>query len=139
MSALDAAVWAQFLNWGGTDGWVASYDVTVGEGCRCAAEAADADELAYRTLLRKRIDVVLTRQGQSLVIEVKPLGGMAALGQVLTYRALLWSRTAAGISIAAAVVCGEVDEDVRPVFAACRVGVWSSSAAAWVVPLPGPV
>lgn len=133
MGPLDVAVWVEFLNRAGTGGAIARYDVLAGEGRRRGPEAEDAEEVAYRNLLRKRVDVVLSRPGLDLVLEVKPIGGMSALGQALVYRDLIRSQEGAAGKISAAVVCGVADLDCLPTYAAHGVGLWESEAGQWLV------
>lgn len=133
MGPLDVAVWSEFLIRAGTGGAIARYDVFVGEGRRRGPDARDEDEIAYRNLLRKRVDVVLSRPGLDLVLEVKPIGGMSALGQSLVYRDLFKSQEGAAERISAAVVCGVADLDCVPTYEAHGVGLWESEAGQWLV------
>jgi hypothetical protein len=133
MGPLDVAVWSEFLFRAGTGGAIARYDVLVGEGRRRGPDAEDDDEVAYRNLLRKRVDVVLSRPGLDLVLEVKPIGGMSALGQALVYRDLIRSNEGAAERISAAVVCGVADLDCVATYQDHGVGLWEAEAGQWLV------
>jgi hypothetical protein len=133
MGPLDVAVWVEFLNRAGTGGSIARYDVLVGEGRRRGPDAEDDDEVAYRNLLRKRVDVVLSKPGHDLVCEVKPIGGMSALGQALVYRDLIRTQEGAAERISAAVVCGVADLDCVPTYQQHGVGLWDAEAGQWLV------
>lgn len=134
MGPLDVSVWAEFLSRAGTGGSIARYDVLVGEGRRRGPDAEDDDEVAYRNLLRKRVDVVLSRPGLDLVLEVKPIGGMSALGQALVYRDLYWQTDNAAERISAAVVCGVADLDCLLTYQVQGVGLWESESGEWLAP-----
>lgn len=116
MSEGDVEVWTPFLLAEVISFESVIYDV--GVGGRQAALVPDSEELKpmWLTLIRKRIDAVVFGGGKVWTIEVKPVAGMSALGQALTYREL-WNREGRSETKARAmVVCSRVDDDVEELF-----------------------
>ena len=99
------------------------YDV--GVGGKAARHLPQDEELRpmWKTLVRKRIDAVAIAAGSDWCIEVKPVAGMAALGQVLTYRQLFATEGRGAQTARAVVVCFRGDDDVEEVFSTFGVSV----------------
>jgi hypothetical protein len=92
------------------------YDVGVGgKAARHLPQDAELRPM-WKTLVRKRIDVVGIADGSDWCIEVKPTAGMSALGQALTYRQLYASEGRGAQTARAVVICAHVDDDVEEVF-----------------------
>ena len=130
MSEKDSAVWAAFLASGFVTVRRADYDLAVG-GKSLAAIPEDHElRDMWETLIRKRIDVVAETSRGLWIVEVKPLGNMSALGQILAY-SFLWNseRRSRGRPIPV-VVCARIDEDMEPVFVNSGVSVIVVSLAA---------
>lgn len=91
-----------------------AYDVHVGE-----AEVLYPGEPKYQklaeALLKRRIDVVATRNGEKSIIEIKPDAGATALGQVLFYKALYEREYEERIS-RLIIVSNRIDADSRYVY-----------------------
>ncbi len=121
MSPHDSAVWSAFLTTHLIDIERVMYDVTLGgRASRHIPDGSDMKQM-WETLIKKRVDAVVWTHGQVWCVEVKPLAGMAALGQALAY-AFLWNAEGRSETKArAVVVCARVDEDVEAVFLAYGV------------------
>lgn len=122
----DRGVWTRFLETEGHRIKRVWYDVHVGEA---VDTGPDGDELVRRVsrgVTRKRIDVVARVGGGYWVIEVKPFGGMVALGQVLVYTRLFVAEYVVDGSVVPVVVCDRVDPDVMGDFEAAGVGVFQN-------------
>jgi len=112
----DFEIWTRFIRNGEYLPDECWYDVRVG---RAWPMPDDAPQWMRRYCLmstRKRIDIVW-RVGQDYwVIELKPLAGTEALGQVIYYAEDFRREYAGTRRVMAAVVTDVVDQDVRPVF-----------------------
>jgi hypothetical protein len=121
MSAPERELWGRFLLTpdGQSRNWL--YEVELGEGSFGPdAEPVGIPEYYFRSL-KKRVDAASVDKSPLIIAEVKVVGGMAALGQLLTYRHLFVEMTRATDLIGLWLVCGRVDYDVRAVFA--RFGI----------------
>lgn len=116
MSAPERQVWARFLatraeaqrNW--------TYELELGSGSYGPGVTPTETPEFYLRTLKKRVDAAVLSQTETLLAEVKEVAGMAALGQLLTYRQLLWIEKRPTNLIGLWVVCGRVDYDVRELF-----------------------
>lgn len=116
MSVADSKVWTAFLAAHAISFESVRYDVAVGgKGVEHVA-AAEPGRAMWETLLKKRIDAVVSRADDILTIEVKPLANMAALGQALSYAFLFDEEHRPGVPVRPVVVCFRVDADIEPVF-----------------------
>jgi hypothetical protein len=82
----DIKIWERFLEKYGTlyNGFY--YDVTVGQPVEVSSHMPENYKKSAEILSKLRIDAVGDRDESLDIIEVKPIGNMAALGQLLTYR-----------------------------------------------------
>jgi len=122
----DTGVWTRFLE--GEHPWINRvwYDVHVGKGVNVGPDSDELDRRIARGLTRKRIDVVAEVGGGYWVVEVKPFGGMVALGQVMTYSRLFVQEYRVDAAVVPVVVCDVVDRDVMGDFEAVGVGVFEN-------------
>ena len=82
-------VWERFLNTYKPDFDNYQYDVKVGTPAVTSPELTDNLKEMSDNLTTKRIDVVAWKAGVPVVIEIKKIVGMKALGQAITYPILL--------------------------------------------------
>ncbi len=99
------------------------YDVHVGLPMLLPVGAGDIDRRVAAGVSRKRIDAVCHVGGGYWVVEVKPFGGMLALGQVVSYARLFTRDYGPDGEVVGVVVCSEVDRDLVDDFEAQGVGV----------------
>lgn len=123
MGPLDARVWRLALSSGLVKADKFEYDVRLGGAGAHLVEDAHPHKGMWLTLLRKRVDVIAWTGDQATVIEVKPVGSFAALGQALAYAWLYKKEQRPKLPPIAAVCCAVVDPDLRPIFAAFGVQV----------------
>ena len=122
----DRDVWTRFLR--GVHPVIKRvwYDVHVGESVDVGPDGDELVRRVSRGVTRKRIDVVAHVGGGYWVVEVKPFGGMLALGQVITYARLFEAEYRVDGSVVPVVVCDSVDGDVMDDFEASGVGVFEN-------------
>lgn len=125
MLAEDTAVWSKYLAAPVvpiTEVW---YDVHVGRGMVPAADADGMLERIARGISRKRIDVVAKVPKGLWVVEIKPFGGMQALGQVVSYWRLFVEEFEPAVEVWPVIVCAEADGDLLGEFDSLGVVVIS--------------
>jgi hypothetical protein len=88
----DIRIWEQYLETVEYEFKSFEYDVHVGTGIEVNPEWEPAIKLMALSLSEKRIDVVGWVGNVPTIIEVKPSASLAAIGQVLAYRALYVQR-----------------------------------------------
>lgn len=113
MLSQDYAVWTAWLRSGRALPARIAYDLKVGTPI-ATDETADA---ALRAIAEgsgcKRIDAVCDWQTELWVVEVKPYGNHAALGQAMMYRELFRARYEVAVPIIGVICCSEVDPDLQ--------------------------
>ncbi len=124
LSSRDRAVLSAWLN--GPDLAIDELhtDVPVGEiSAELRAVAGQIPESQLEAMYALRIDALVRTNGQRLVVECKPYGNAHALGQVLTYQALL-DRDGGPWAGATPCVCAcGIDAVLREVYRSFGVGV----------------
>jgi len=117
----DRVIWSRFLTYRGEELEGVWYDVLVGTPIATGPEATDAERRLARGTGCKRIDVVMAWRRGISVVEVKPFGNHAALGQAVLYRDLFVHDFPTVRPVLGMIVCGEADVDLDRV--ARTVGV----------------
>lgn len=112
MGPADTRVWRASLELGLARADRFEYDVRLGGALADLVEDGHEHKPMWETLLRKRIDVVAWTGQQPTIIEVKPVGSFAALGQVLGYGQLWEEERPGGLKPGLCVVCGFSDPDL---------------------------
>ena len=108
----DIAVWSKFLTKMAeviTRVW---YDVHVGQAVSPVDPSSTVQQKVAAGVTRKRIDVVARVGPEFWVIEVKPVAGMGALGQVYSYNRLFALEYETFSPTKPVVVCDVLDDDV---------------------------
>lgn len=108
----DVKVWSAFIESGFGEIREVWYDVHVGTAVIAPVILGEAMQRVADAVTRKRIDVVGRVGGGFWVIEVKPVCGMEALGQAVTYRRLFNEEFGDGSDIVGVVICNQVEADV---------------------------
>ncbi|MCB7130291.1 MAG: hypothetical protein J3T61_12225, partial [Candidatus Brocadiales bacterium] len=90
------------------------YDVHVGGAVELAAGADEMTRRIAAGLTRKRIDVVAKVGAGFWIIEVKPVAGLTALGQIIIYTRLFAREFTVTGEIVPVIVADEIDSDVAP-------------------------
>ena len=112
--AADTDVWSRYL----ADPIVPIkevwYDVHVGGAVTLQSNADEMDKRIAAGVTRKRIDVVAKIGAGFWVIEVKPVAGMAAIGQIIIYTRLFLQEFQVPGEVFPVIIADEVDQDVAP-------------------------
>lgn len=130
MSMADAAVWGRFLRGLPAKFTRFDYDFALGGTLAFGVHPSQEFHPMWRTLLKKRVDVVAWEDSLPWLIEVKPTANMAALGQVLAYDWLARIEEAFAVKPRKVVVCGGIDADLPGCYADFGVSVYVCDAAA---------
>ena len=111
MLARDVVLWERFLAKFPNQYQEVSYDVKVGRGVELPASYPGNMVTDALALTRKRIDVVGYKQGGVDVIEVKPMAGLSAIGQVISYKILYEIQFAESGPVQAVILTDNKDVD----------------------------
>lgn len=111
MLARDVALWERFIDRHPDYYQEVAYDVKVGKGVELPPDYPGNIKTDALALTRKRIDVVGIRPEGVDVIEVKPLAGLSAIGQVVSYRILFELEQGDGRAIRAVILTDRKDPD----------------------------
>lgn len=112
MLSEDTAVWTKYLESPVAPLKEVWYDVHVGKPVPLLDGADDVSRRIAAGITRKRIDVVARVAAGFWVIEIKPFGGMQALGQILSYHRLFVDEYRVGGEVWPVIICSEVDDDL---------------------------
>lgn len=109
--------WDAFLDRYGMPEGAVSYDVHLGEGA-----AIDPSWPAWmagmvRALSTHRVDVIVERPDEVVIVEVKGIAGMGAVGQLVGYEALWVKERGVGRPVRLLLVCERMEADMGTVFA----------------------
>lgn len=113
MAKRDSAVWERWLKIHASHWQGVAYDVAVG-GLRPAAGDTDIafDRMwQYDTALK--IDALVAREDRILVVEVRPMATVSAIGSALVYAMVLAREGVNKIPLVPAIVCEGIQVDVR--------------------------
>lgn len=114
MFPYDIAVWERFLDKFGSMYEGFYYDVMVGiESDRFPHWKPEYIKDSV-VLSKLRIDAVGEKADSTDIIEIKPRGNMAGVGQLLTYKEHYINEYAPTKAIRMILVCGEVDPNILP-------------------------
>lgn len=102
------------------------YDVHVGGIPPRLSITSERDRRMADGIYRKRIDVVAAVGGGYWVVELKPLGSMLALGQILAYSRLFRDEYAVPGEVWPVVICHHVDPDLLDDYELAGVAVIES-------------
>lgn len=103
MMPADVLLWERFMAAYPNTYSAVSYDVVVGDGADFDVSGADVGQGSQERLYKLKIDVVGYRAGKTDIIELKPLAGNSAVGQVLAY-AMHYARLYPDTSIISPVI-----------------------------------
>ena len=111
MSPEDVRIWERYLEHHAQEWEWFAYGVKVGKGAPVPPGTPEWLARMWKSLTKKRIDVVGSRNGRIWVIEVKPRCGLSAFGQAMAYRELYAQEY--GVRPLAMVVCEYSDPDAK--------------------------
>lgn len=117
-------MWTDVLNHIGERFTAVWYDVKVGQATTVACDVPAWEQRIREGCWGKRIDAIVQEGVTMWVVEVKPYGNHAALGQVLLYRDLFVRRHPEYQDVRMAIACSSVDEDLSGVLTRYHVSTW---------------
>ena len=112
--AADTEVWTRYL----ADPIVPIkevwYDVHVGGAITLQSNADEMDRRIAAGVSRKRIDVVAKIGAGFWIIEVKPVAGLTAIGQIIIYTRLFLREFKVTGEVFPVIIADEIDQDIMP-------------------------
>ncbi len=111
--AADIDVWSRYLSDPIVPIKEVWYDVHVGQSIVLPVGSSDMDRRISSGVSRKRIDVVAHVGGGFWIIEVKPVAGLTAIGQIIIYTRLFVREFPVAGEVFPVIIADEVDPDVR--------------------------
>lgn len=123
MLPAEARRWDAFLSRFGVPDGEISYDVHLGEGAPVNPDWPEWMIGMVWALSTHRLDVVIERPNEVIIIEIKGVAGMSAVGQLLGYEALWLSDRGAARPVRLLLVCERVEADMRGVFSFYEIEV----------------
>jgi hypothetical protein len=114
MFPLDEAVWERFLAKHGQDYIGFQYDVTCGITSSFYNSLAEPYKSDATILSKLRIDAVGETASTMDIIEVKPRGNMASVGQLLTYKKHYIDEYNPTKLVKLVLVCADIDPNIIP-------------------------
>jgi len=109
----DKVIWDRFLEQHGVYFERFDYDTHVGEGIGDIVGVTDQIRKIALSLTQKRIDAVGYKGSEIWVFEIKPKAGLAAVGQIISYRILYDKDFGPGKVTHKAIVTDRTDNDIR--------------------------
>ena len=116
MKPADVAIWERFMTNHENFFDRVDYDFHVGEGADFLPTNEDTPDGRENRLYQKKIDVIGYKNNDVRLIEVKPIAGMSALGQILTYRELYLQSKGAHKSPNMMVICEKIMAEMKDVY-----------------------
>lgn len=117
-------IWDKFLAIYGHQWEAFDYDVRVGRGVDPGPDYEPEWRRLAQLLTQKRIDAVGYRKGEIWIFEVKPYGGLSALGQLLAYEVLYRETYNPKETIKLALVTGRINQDELTAYRAHGIEVF---------------
>lgn len=81
----DVPVWERWMRENGKPDWTYQYDVRVGQGAIPNPRLSKVMQMWHINVTKKRIDVVVHKPNEILIVEVKTLAGLTSIAQVVAY------------------------------------------------------
>jgi len=108
--------WDAFLERYGMPKGVVSYDVHLGEGAPVDPGWPAWMAVMVHSLSTHRVDVLIERPDEVVIVEVKGVAGMGAVGQLVGYEALWIRERGTDRPVRLLLVCERAEADMRAVF-----------------------
>lgn len=115
--------WDRYLELYGMPEGEVNYDVHLGEGAPVDPSWPDWMAGMVKMLSTHRVDVIVERADEVLIIEVKYIAGMGALGQLLGYEALWLRERGTDRQVRLLLVCERLEADMMAAFNFYEVAV----------------
>lgn len=112
----ETRIWDRFLELHGVPEGKVGYDIHLGEGMSVDPSWPSWMTKVVQQLSTHRADVVVERPGEVVIIEVKSIAGMGAVGQLLGYEALWLKQHGVDRPVRLLCVCERAEADIEVVF-----------------------
>lgn len=122
--------WDAFLEQYGMPEGKVSYDVHLGEGAEVDPSWSPWMISMVKTLSTHRVDVVVERPDEVVIVEIKGIAGMGAVGQLVGYEALWMKERGTDRPVRLLLVCERCEADMKGVFAWYEIDVVELGAVA---------
>ena len=109
----DVPVWDSWLDAFGNPEWTYQYDVRVGQGATPDPRLSAIMKQWAIDLSKKRIDVVIHKPDEIVIVEVKTRAGLAAIAQIVAYPLLYKAQFNPRLPIRPLLVCSKLLLDVE--------------------------
>ena len=116
MLPTEVILWDRFIDRFGLPEGDVIYDLHLGEGAPIDPTWPEWMVRAVKTLSTHRVDVVVRRPGEVMIIELKRVAGMGSVGQLVGYEALYLSQFGTDRPVRLLCVCEVLEADMRTVF-----------------------
>lgn len=112
----EIVIWDRFIEEFGLPEGEIDYDVHLGEGAEVDPSWPAWMVRMVKRLSTHRADVVVERDHEVLIIEMKSVAGMGAVGQLVGYEALWLRQEGTDRPVRLLCVCERLEADIRAVF-----------------------
>ena len=112
----EVRIWDVFIERFGLPVGRVRYDVHLGEGAAVDPGWPVWMVAMVKALSTHRVDVVVERAREVVIIEVKGVAGMGAVGQLVGYEALWLRQVGVDRPVSLLCVCERMEADMRTVF-----------------------
>jgi len=109
----ETRIWDRYLDQFGVPEGRISYDVHLGDGLSPDPDWPEWMIRMVKVLSTHRADVIVERQDEVIIVEVKSVAGMGALGQMLGYEALWVKERGTSRGVRLMCVCETAEADVE--------------------------
>jgi len=116
MLPVEVRRWDAFIAQHGLPEGRISYDVHLGDGAVTDPAWPAWMAAMVRALSTHRVDVLVERPDEVIIVEVKGIAGMGAVGQLLGYEALWLRDRGTERPVRLLLVCERMEADMRGVF-----------------------
>lgn len=123
MRPREIQIWDAFIERYGLPEGEVDYDVHLGEGAPVDPSWPVWMVRMVKSLSTHRLDVIVERASEVVIIEIKSVAGMGAVGQLLGYEALWLQQEGIDRPVRLLLVCESMEEDMRVVFAFYEIEV----------------
>ena len=119
----ETRVWDRYIEEHGLPEGVVEYDYHLGEGVTPDPSWPEWMVRMVKQLSTHRADVIVIRPREVVIVEVKSIAGMGAVGQLLGYEALWIRQEGMERAVRLLLVCERVEADMLDVFGFYEVEV----------------
>ncbi len=129
MLPTEVRLWDRFIEEHGLPEGEIEYDCHLGEGAEVDPSWPGWMTKVVKTLSTHRVDVLVRRQKEVLIVELKVVAGMGTVGQLVGYEALYLRQFGMDRPVSLLCVCERMEADMRAVFGFYEIGVVEMGSA----------